>query len=83
MPGRWESDLINCSAVETLIERTIQLAILVKLDDSTTTAAAVGLSDKLNEVPQVLQLGMTYGQGREMVKHIEIIQKTGYGDLLC
>nr|WP_240457936.1 IS30 family transposase [Halomonas socia] len=81
MPGHWEGDLIiganNRSAVGTLVERTTRLVILAKVDGTTATAAAVGFSDKLNEVPQSLRLSMTYDQGREMVKHAEITQKTG------
>lgn len=81
MPGHWEGDLImganNRSAVGTLVERTTRLVMLVKLDGTTATAAAVGFSDKLNEVPKALRLSMTYDQGREMVKHAEITQRTG------
>jgi len=81
MPGHWEGDLImganNRSAVGTLVERTTRLVILAKVDGTTATAAAVGFSDKLNEVPRSLRLSMTYDQGKEMVKHAEITQKTG------
>ena len=81
MPGHWEGDLIiganNRSAVGTLVERTTRLVILAKVDGTTATAAAVGFSDKLNEVPRALRLSMTYDQGKEMVKHAEITQKTG------
>tara|TARA_R110000850_G_scaffold216179_2_gene341700 strand:- start:1362 stop:1862 length:501 start_codon:yes stop_codon:yes gene_type:complete len=81
MPGHWEGDLImganNRSAVDTLVERTTRLVILAKVDGTTATAAAVGFSDKLNEVPRYLRPSMTYDQGKEMVKHTEIIQKTG------
>lgn len=81
MPGHWEGDLIiganNRSAVGTLVERSTRLVLLAKVDGTTATAAAVGFSDKLNEVPRALRLSMTYDQGREMVKHAEITQKTG------
>lgn len=64
MPGHWEGDLImganNRSAVGTLVEHTTRLVILVKLEGTTATAAAVGFSDKLNEVPRALRLSMTY-----------------------
>jgi len=81
MPGHWEGDLIiganNRSVVGTLVERTTRLVILAKVDGTTATAAAIGFSDKLNEVPRSLRLSMTYDEGREMVKHAEITQKTG------
>nr|WP_245798009.1 IS30 family transposase [Chromohalobacter japonicus] len=74
IPGHQEGDLIisanNRSAVGTLVERTTRLVILAKVDGA--TAAAVGLSDKLNEVLRSLRLSMTYDQDREMVKHAEI-----------
>jgi transposase, IS30 family len=50
---------------------------LAKVNGTTATAAAVGFSDKLNEVPRTLHLSMTYDQGREMFKHAEITQKIG------
>ena len=67
----------NRSAVGTLVERTTRLVILAKVEGTTATAAVVGFSDKLNEVPRSLRLSMTYDQGKEMVKHAEITQKTG------
>lgn len=48
----------NGSAVKTLVGRTTSLIILTKSDGTTTTAAAVGFSDKLNEVPRALRLSM-------------------------
>ena len=81
MPGHWEGDLLigatNRSAVGTLVERTPCLVILAKVDGTTATAAAVGFSDKLNEVPRSLRLSMTYDQGKEMVKHVGSLRRRG------
>ncbi|EWG98213.1 hypothetical protein Q427_31715 [Halomonas sp. BC04] len=81
MPGHWEGDLMmganNRSVIGTLVERSTRLVILAKLDGTTATAAAIGFSDKLNEVPRALRLSMTYDQGREMMKHAEITLRTG------
>nr|WP_246286752.1 IS30 family transposase [Halomonas maris] len=80
IPGRWEDDLIivanNRSAIDTLVKHATRLLTLVKLNGTTATAAAVGFSDKLNEVSRSLRFSITYYQGREMVKHAEITQKT-------
>jgi IS30 family transposase len=81
MPGHWEGDLLigpnNRSVVGTLVERTTRLVILAEVDGATATAVVAGLTDKLNEVPRLLRLSTTYDQGREIVKHAEITQKTG------
>lgn len=47
-----------------LVERTTRLVILAKLSGTIASTAAIGLSDKLNEVPRALRLSMTYDQGR-------------------
>lgn len=87
MPGHWEGDLImganNRSAVGTSVERTPRLVILVKLDGRTATAAAVGFSDKLNEVPRALRLSMTYDQGARDGKACGDYAAHGDRYLLC
>ncbi len=55
MRGHWKDDLITridtrCVVV-TLVERTMRLVILAKVDVTTASAAAVGFTDKLNEIP--------------------------------
>lgn len=53
------------SAVRTLVELTTRLMVRAKVDGTKATAAAVGFSDELNEVPLALRLSMTYDQSRD------------------
>ena len=81
LPGHWEGDLIksafNRSAVGTLVERVSGLVFLAKMDGGTATAAVQGFSAALNRVPLEMRQTFTYDQGRELVRHAEITQKTG------
>lgn len=81
LPGHWEGDLIkgafNRSAVGTLVERVSGLVFLAKMDGATATAAVQGFSAALNRVPLEMRQTFTYDQGRELVRHAEITQKTG------
>lgn len=54
-----------------MVERTTRLVILVKVDG--TTATDTGFSDKLT---RSLRLLMTDDQYKEIMKHVEITQKT-------
>ncbi|RMN04695.1 Transposase, partial [Pseudomonas savastanoi pv. glycinea] len=87
MPGHWEGDLIkgkdNASAVGTLVGRTSGYLILVKMRDATATSAVEGFSAALNSMPLDLSKSMTYDQGREMAKHVELTQKTGVAIYFC
>jgi len=87
IPGHWEGDLIkgkmNASAVGTLVERTSGYLILAKMRDATATSAVEGFSAALNRMPLELRKSMTYDQGREMVKHAEITQRTGVAIYFC
>jgi IS30 family transposase len=81
LPGHWEGDLIkgafNRSAVGTLDEGVSGLVFLAKMDGATATAAVQGLSAALNQVPLEMCQTFTFDQGRELVRHAEITQRTG------
>ena len=87
MPGHWEGDLIkgkaNASAVGTLVERASGYLMLVKMNDATATSAVEGFSAALNRLPLAVRKSMTYDQGREMVRHAQITQKTGVAIYFC
>ena len=47
------------------------------MDGATATAAVQGFSTALNRVPLEMRQTFTYDQGRELVRHAEITQRTG------
>ena len=79
MPGHWEGDLIkgknNASAVGTLVERSSDYLMLVKMNDA--TSAVEGDSVALNGMPLAARKSMTYDQVKEMARHAELTQKAG------
>lgn len=87
LPGHWEGDLIkgkgNASAIGTLVERVSGYVILARMADATATSAVAGFSAALNRMPQALRKSLTYDQGRELSRHMEITQKTGVAIYFC
>ena len=73
----------NASAVGTLVERASGYLMLVKMNDATATSAVEGFSAALNRLPLAVRKSMTYDQGREMVRHAQITQKTGVAIYFC
>lgn len=86
-PGHWEGDLIkgkaNASAVGTLVELSTGYLMLVKMNDATATSAVEGFIAALNRMPRAARKTLTYDQGREMVRHAEITQRTGVAVYFC
>lgn len=87
MLGRWEGDLIkgkaNASAVGTLVERRTGYLMLVKMNDATATSAVEGFSAALNRMRVAARKTMIYDQGKAMVRHAEITQRTGVAIYFC
>lgn len=79
VPGHWEGDLIkgagNRSAVGTLVERTSRYVILVKMDGTDAQAALDGFTRAFKAVPFPLRKTLTYDQGKEMARHVELAQR--------
>jgi transposase, IS30 family len=87
MPGHWEGDFIkgagNKSSVGVLVERTSRLVLLAKMDDATAASALAGFSAKLNSIAEPLRKSLTYDQGREMSRHVELTAQTGVKVYFC
>jgi IS30 family transposase len=87
MPGHWEGDFIkgagNQSAVGVLVERTSRLVLLAKMDDATAASALAGFTAKLNLIAAPLRQSLTYDQGKEMARHMELTARTGVKVYFC
>jgi len=89
IPGHWEGDLIvgknGASAIATIVERHSNYLILVRLDPDKNRVEATtdGLIGKLADLPAVLKGSLTWDQGTEMTRHIEIAAMTGIEASTC
>lgn len=87
MPGHWEGDFIkgagNKSSVGVLVERTSRLVLLAKMDDATAASALAGFSAKLNSIAAPLRKSLTYDQGKELSRHVELAAQTGVKVYFC
>ena len=81
VPGHWEADLIkgagNKSAIATLVEHTTRFVILAKMPNATAEATLEALAMVLNRIDAPLRQTLTYDQGREMSRHVELTELTG------
>jgi IS30 family transposase len=81
VPGHWEGDFIkgqgNRSAVGTIVERTTLFTVLAKMEKATAESALSGFSHVLNRIEAQKRLSMTYDQGREMARHVQLTENTG------
>ena len=86
-PGHWEGDLIvgphNRSAIGALAERKTRYLRLVHLEAFTAAATYESLVRALGQVPATLRKSLTWDQGREMAKHLEITEATGTQIYFC
>ena len=79
VPGHWEGDLIkgagNRTAVGTLVERNSRYVILVKMEGTDAQSALDGFTKAFKKVPMQLRKTLTYDQGKEMARHVELSQR--------
>jgi IS30 family transposase len=87
MPGHWEGDFIkgqgNQSSVGVLVERSSRLVLLAKMDDATAASALAGFAAKLNSIAEPMRHSLTYDQGKEMSRHVELREQTGVNVYFC
>lgn len=82
-PGHWEGDLImgarNASAVVTIVERTSRYTLLGHLPDARRDASSVRdvVVAALDGLPAQLRRTLTWDQGIEMARHVEIATALG------
>lgn len=88
VPGHWEGDLIlgkySRSAIGTLVERSTRYVMLLHLPHGQSAAdveqAMIAATKKL---PQSLWKTLTWDQGREMTRHLQISIATGLEIYFC
>lgn len=88
IPGHWEGDLIvgrnNKSAIGTLVERSTRFVMLLHLpDDHSAIAVRDEMVRAVERMPESLRRTVTWDQGREMSRHLEITMATNMGIYFC
>jgi IS30 family transposase len=89
VPGDWEGDLIlgsvaSASAIGTLVERATGFVMLLHLPDNHgAEVVADAMVAKMSELPDQLRRTLTWDQGKEMAKHVEIAKSTGLAIYFC
>lgn len=81
LPGHWEGDLIlgaqGRSAVGTLVDRHSLFVLLARMSGTDALAALEGYSRAFCAIPVEQRKTLTYDQGKEMARHIELAARTG------
>jgi len=88
-PGHWEGDLIagsaNKSAIVTLVERTTRFTVLGHLPTGGHGAEPVreAVINAFLRIPEQLRKTLTWDQGKEMGRHVEIAKVLGLSIYFC
>lgn len=81
VPGHWEGDFIvgrrGQSAIGTLVDRHSLFVMLARMAGCTAEAALEGFSTTFNALPEAQRRTLTYDQGKEMARHVELAERTG------
>jgi IS30 family transposase len=89
VPGHWEGDLIlgstiSGSAIGTLVERTTGFVMLLHLPgDHSSRTVADAMIAAMTTLPEQLRRSLTWDQGSEMARHVEIRMATGMDIYFC
>ena len=85
--GHWEGDLIvgphNRSAIGTLVERQTRYVKLLHLPAHNSTELHAALVRVLGGLPPSLRKTLTWDQGTEMAKHLDVTADTGTKIYFC
>jgi IS30 family transposase len=77
VPGHWEGDLViganSRSAIGTLVERSTRFLMLLHLPDNHgAEAVRDAVIDAMQGLPAALRRSLTWDQGIEMARHLDI-----------
>ncbi len=80
VPGHWEGDLIvgknHESAIDTLVERTTRLTLIVSLGKKDAFTVRKEFAKAFKRVPAKFQKSLTYDRGAEMSEHKLFTEET-------
>lgn len=86
-PGHWEGDLIigksQGSAIGTLVERQTRTVRLLHLPFRDGAALHAAVQARLADLPPNLLRSITWDQGTEMARHLEITRSLGIPVYFC
>nr|WP_220492150.1 IS30 family transposase [Propioniciclava sp. MC1683] len=86
-PGHWEGDLIvgphHRSAIGTLVERQTRYVKLLHLASQDSLTLCASLAAALGPLPAGLRNSLTWDQGTEMARHLELTRDTGIRVYFC
>ena len=88
VPGHWEGDLVtgklNQTAVGILVDRCSRYTILQHLPkDHGADAVRDAMTEAVERMPAQLRKTLTWDQGIEMAKHLQITDTTGVKVYFC
>ncbi|HEX6922123.1 MAG TPA: IS30 family transposase [Actinomycetes bacterium] len=88
VPGHWEGDLIlgarNASAIGTLVERQTRFVMLLHLPAGYgAEAVRDAITTTITTLPAQLRRSLTWDQGIEMARHLEITIRAGLPVYFC
>ena len=85
--GHWEGDLIvgphHRSAIGTLVERQTRYVKLLHLTGQDSAALHAALVDSLAGLPPSLRRSLTWDQGTEMARHLDVARDIGIKVYFC
>jgi transposase, IS30 family len=90
-PGRWDSPrgrvgrpwCTGGSAVVTLMERSTRVTQLVRIERINSETVAAALGAHIVPLPEQLRRSLTWDQGKEMARHVQITIDTGVAVYFC
>jgi transposase, IS30 family len=86
-PGHWEGDFMvgknQRSAIGTLVERQTRLIRLIHLPARDADALRIAITNTMSDLPVTLIRSITWDQGIEMARHIDITADLGVPVYFC
>lgn len=86
LPGHWEGDLIAGSKnthIATLVERHSRFTLLIKVTGKDIATVVKALSQKIQTLPDVLRLSLTWDRGMELAYHKQLSLATNLKIYFC